>query len=255
MFKNEKRYLQEWIDFHLLNGFEHLYMYDNGSNDNPLEIIQKYVDKGVVTYTKWEVFPPRFSAREHYWKNYYNESYWTAFLDIDEFLFCVDPNVKFIDKIKEYEDFPGIEVNWYCYGDSNNKNYEDKPVIERFTKRAEKNYKINLHVKHISKTNCISDCNNPHFFVYKHNESNVNEKKEKNSGPFSKNVCGEIFRINHYHTKSEEEFFNFKFNKNEENRKTPNREYYIDYNLNSNKEEDKILYRYLEQLKNVDKLY
>jgi hypothetical protein len=49
VFKNETTNLKEWVDHYLWQGARHLYMCDNGSTDNPLSILQPYVDKGLVT--------------------------------------------------------------------------------------------------------------------------------------------------------------------------------------------------------------
>ena len=252
MFRNEKIYLKEWIDFHLNIGFEHIYLYDNLSTDNPLEILEEYISKNKVTYIKWDINYPKFTAREHFFKNYNNETYWCAFLDIDEFLFCVDPNDKIIEKIKDYEKFPGLAINWYCYGDSGEEHYKNKYVIERFIKRAEKEYHINFHTKQIAKVNNILACENPHYFIYKYKEYAVNENKGRIEGAFTDKVYGDIFRINHYHSKSKEEFFNIKHNKNEANRSIASLDYYNSYNTDSNLIEDKILHRYLEEIKNAN---
>lgn len=252
MFKNEKIYLKEWIDFHFLVGFDHIYMYDNGSTDNPLQVLQKYIDEKKITYIPWNIYPPYFSARENFFEKFFEECTWAAFIDIDEFIFCVDENIKIKEKIKEYEDYSGISVNWICYGDSEEEKYSNDLVIERFVKRSTDDNKINLHVKPIAKLKNIKSCTNPHFFEYKNDEFSVNEKKEKIQGPYSEYFSCDIFRINHYHTKSKEEFFNLKMNKNEFGRDKPSLEYYKSYNLEANKIEDKILHRYLEKLKNVD---
>jgi hypothetical protein len=61
MFKNQRRWLREWIEFNLLVGIEHFIIYDNESTDLPLEILQPYIDQGYVTYIPWppqEVPPP-----------------------------------------------------------------------------------------------------------------------------------------------------------------------------------------------------
>lgn len=47
--KNEK-YIQEWIEYHLLVGVQHFYIYDNESTDGLKDRIQKYIDDGIVTY-------------------------------------------------------------------------------------------------------------------------------------------------------------------------------------------------------------
>lgn len=48
--KNEAPYIKEWLDYHLLAGVNHFYIYDNDSSDNQKEVLQPYVDAGIVTY-------------------------------------------------------------------------------------------------------------------------------------------------------------------------------------------------------------
>ena len=52
--KNEAPYIKEWIDYHLLAGVDHFYLYDNESEDNLKEILQPYIDINIVDY---EFFP------------------------------------------------------------------------------------------------------------------------------------------------------------------------------------------------------
>jgi hypothetical protein len=56
MFKDKRRYLREWIEFHRITGVGHFLLYDNGSEDSPLDVLQPYIDEGVVTYSIW---PPK----------------------------------------------------------------------------------------------------------------------------------------------------------------------------------------------------
>ena len=39
IFKNEGRYLDEWLAYHLLAGVEHFYLYNNDSSDNYKEVL------------------------------------------------------------------------------------------------------------------------------------------------------------------------------------------------------------------------
>ena len=48
--KNEKPYLKEWLEYHLLQGVEHFYLCDNGSTDGTDAYLEPYVAKGVITY-------------------------------------------------------------------------------------------------------------------------------------------------------------------------------------------------------------
>lgn len=49
VFQNEEKFLKEWLEYHLLIGVEHFYLYDNGSRDRLLDVIRPYIEKGVVT--------------------------------------------------------------------------------------------------------------------------------------------------------------------------------------------------------------
>ena len=43
--KNEAEYIKEWIDFHLLVGFDKIILYDNESNDNLKQKLENYIKK------------------------------------------------------------------------------------------------------------------------------------------------------------------------------------------------------------------
>jgi Glycosyltransferase family 92 len=56
MLRNQRRWLREWIEFNLMMGVDHFIIYDNDSTDQPLEILQHYIDRGYITYIPW---PPK----------------------------------------------------------------------------------------------------------------------------------------------------------------------------------------------------
>ena len=43
IFKDEAPYLREWLDYHLLAGVEHFYLYNNDSTDDYAEMLKPYV--------------------------------------------------------------------------------------------------------------------------------------------------------------------------------------------------------------------
>ena len=43
IFKDEGKYLKEWLDYHLLAGVEHFYLYNNDSSDDYQEVLAPYV--------------------------------------------------------------------------------------------------------------------------------------------------------------------------------------------------------------------
>ena len=48
--KDMGEYLEEWINFYLLQGVEYFVIYDFGSKDHTPEIIQPYIKRGIVEY-------------------------------------------------------------------------------------------------------------------------------------------------------------------------------------------------------------
>lgn len=49
IFKNEAKYLKEWIDYHLIVGVDHFYLYNNYSDDNYEKVLKPYIQRQLVT--------------------------------------------------------------------------------------------------------------------------------------------------------------------------------------------------------------
>jgi len=129
-FKDEEKYIREWVEYHKLIGVEHFYLYDNGSRDFSRGILDPYVKEGLVTLIHWSDRMPfrleeeaathwalstQIPAYEHATKwEAYKETEWLAFLEIDEFLVPVSGH-SLGDVLKEYQDFPGINLSCDCY--------------------------------------------------------------------------------------------------------------------------------------------
>lgn len=49
MFRDEARFLKEFIEYHLMLGVEHFYLLNHRSQDNYADVLQPYINKGLVT--------------------------------------------------------------------------------------------------------------------------------------------------------------------------------------------------------------
>ena len=49
IFKNESHILQEWIEHYLIRGIEHIYLINDFSNDNYMEILNPYIEENKIT--------------------------------------------------------------------------------------------------------------------------------------------------------------------------------------------------------------
>ena len=87
--KNEGHYLKEWLDYHLLAGVDHFYLYDNDSPDNQAEVAKPYVEAGLVDYIP---FPgDGVSTQLRFYndaiKRFRFQNRYLAFIDCDEFIY------------------------------------------------------------------------------------------------------------------------------------------------------------------------
>ena len=85
--KCEGPYLKEWLDYHLLAGVDHFYLYDNESPDNQAEVAAPYVAAGLVDYIPYPGQLKQKPAYNDAIKNFKFQSRYMAFIDGDEFIF------------------------------------------------------------------------------------------------------------------------------------------------------------------------
>lgn len=132
IFKNESDFLQEWIEYHLLIGIEHFYLYDNESEDKPENVLQPYIDRGIVSLKPWAGKHAQMSAYKDFYDSYRDETQWVSFLDIDEFI-CPNNKTNIRDWLKTYRKYPAILIYWKMFGTSGQMRHDaTKLVIEQY---------------------------------------------------------------------------------------------------------------------------
>ena len=85
--KCEGPYLKEWLDYHLMAGVDHFYIYDNESPDNQAEVAKPYVEAGLVTYIPFPGKSRQVRAYNDAINKFKLQSRYIAFIDCDEFIF------------------------------------------------------------------------------------------------------------------------------------------------------------------------
>ncbi len=87
IFRDEARYLAEWVTFHRVQGVERFYLYDNLSTDDWRSELEPEIAAGIVEVRHWPDVPGQASAYEDCLRRHRTDTRWIAFIDIDEFLF------------------------------------------------------------------------------------------------------------------------------------------------------------------------
>ncbi len=207
--KNEAPYIKEWIEYHKMLGVDRFYLYDNESDDNLKEVLQPYIDSGLVYYHLIKGKCVQNPAYRDAVYKYKEQTTWMAFIDIDEFILPLEKD-SIPEFLKDYEKYSGVGINWVMF-DSNG--HIEKPkenyglvIANYFKTHSEDNLKVNMHIKTIANPREILSVPNPHFCYYKNNKLTVDENKKVIYGPFTDSHNASKIRINHYYCKSKEEY-------------------------------------------------
>ena len=199
--KNEGPYLKEWLDYHILVGVEKFYLYDNESTDNTTEILKPYIKKGIVEYNYIEGKSKQYTAYVDILKKHSWDTKWIALIDLDEFIVPVQHKTipEFLSTLPK--NCSNLVMTWVLYGSSGHETKPDGLVME--------NYK-----NHRKKTSGVKSIINPRFvseikihvctvagFIMDENGKKLGRIDQTNNPPTISKI-----RVNHYVTKSREEF-------------------------------------------------
>lgn len=222
IFQDEAIWMPEWIEFHEKQGVEHFYLYNNLSGDHYKEVLQSYVDKGLVTLIEWPKTSSSIngfnqaqtSAYQDCLNKIASEAKWCAIIDIDEFLFSVDGR-PFVKALNDYDKFQGVAINWVCYGSSGvQKIPEGKRLIDTLLMRSPIDHVNNRFVKCVVKPEYVISCDSPHYCFLKPSARCVNENGENHGTKIrSKKVSVNKLRINHYWSRDLDFFYNVKIDR------------------------------------------
>ena len=216
--KDEAEYIEEWLQFHIFMGIEHFYIYDNNSSDDTAKILKEYEKRGLVTYIFWPGICQQIPAYSNAINSFKNDSIYIAFIDVDEFLFSPTGNKIFdeLDQIwnqyKEsynplFEKKPAaIGVNWRRYGTSFYTDRPDDLVIKRFIFRSRDNEGNDITIKSICNPRAVVRMSGAHHAKFLPGFCCISEYGSEIPGPFFRDGRCQRLRINHYVSKSEEEF-------------------------------------------------
>ena len=257
--KNASRYIEEWINYHRIVGVEKFYIYDNESNDNLKEVLKPYIKSGIVEYFYWPGKKQQLAVYNDGLKRSRLTSKYVAFIDDDEFI--VPMNGKTIRDVLEELDLKapvaGLLVPWWFYGSRETENTSiNDLVIERFKFHGKISNEVKVLVKSIVNPRLVYSANYVHTFYYIKNFYAVDENKNCILGTVWLFNDVHKIRINHYHTKSLDEFLKKKSRGDAfygEYSKANTVKYFDDCSKACNVIEDDLMEKYVEPIKRMIK--
>jgi hypothetical protein len=212
IFRDDARFLKEWIEFHRLVGIEHFWLFNNLSQDDYMEVLRPYIEEGTVELIDW----PYESKDQRQWEHIQNTSYeegirrsigktkWLAFIDTDEFLFSVKSD-QLLNVLRKFEKYGGVCANWQMYGTSGVKHIPDNELmIDKLICKAPTEFWKNQFIKTIVRPERVHKVLHAHYPVYLEGFYTVNTDKKQVNRFKSDKVLIDQLRINHYWTRDED---------------------------------------------------
>lgn len=208
--KNEAPYLKEWIEYHKLLGVTRFYIYDNESSDSIKKVLREYIINKEVVYKRYPGKAMQCLAYNDAMNKYKNRTKYMAFIDIDEFIAIRNSNEtvkEIIESVFEKDKrVAGLAMHWKIFGSSNLCKKPEGLVISNYLRRAKEKFEINGHIKTICNPRYCSGIGNPHYPKYVIGHYCVDDSNNRVDGAFSDEFSFEKIWVNHYFTKSREEW-------------------------------------------------
>lgn len=207
IFQNEAPWLKEWIEYYKLIGADHMLFYNNESTDNFREVLDPYIQDGLVEVIDYPnrptknnlhgwVYATQVTAYRDALRRMKGKTKWMAFVDTDEFIVPHHTDT-LLEALKPFEGIGGVALNWTCFG---HNNLEEIPkgslLIECLTKRNALDDPLNHYTKVVVQPEYVNRIHSPHFVQMKKGRSLVHTDLKKLSHPNT--FSFELISINHY---------------------------------------------------------
>jgi len=135
MAKLENLYVEEFVEYYVKLGIDHIFIYDD-NDPNTERIIDAIDDKYKPKVTTYENIKGKINCQSDAYTNCYHtnmkEYDWFLMIDLDEFLFIVNDTLKNYLSKEIYNKCDFIKFNWATANDNNLLYYDSRPLLERF---------------------------------------------------------------------------------------------------------------------------
>lgn len=205
--RNEHLDIAEWVAHYIGIGADRLIIYDDGSDDGTLELLNKLAEHFPIDIVPWKTEEKnhQIAAYTNCLKRFGPEFDWIGFFDADEFL-IPPPGASLPQLLERHKDHDAFSLNWLIFGSSGVANTNGHLVMEAFTHRAETQFNVNHHVKTFVKPNTVQRVVNGHYFegpkIWSDVLGQTIEWKSPGVVPTGNVVLGD-WRLHHYMVRSD----------------------------------------------------
>lgn len=201
-FRDEARFLAEWLDYYVAAGVDHFYLYNNFSKDDFQSVLAPYIAGGKVTLIDWPRAPASPDAENDCIRRTIGRFDWVGFFDADEFAVIADGRA-IPDFLADYPDACGLALHNFHFGSNGHKNRPQGWVIDAYTRR---DANANIHFKMLVRPDKVTRNRNSHNFYYRGGRWAVNEEGRPVCGSLDDRPSTKRAWLNHYLYKSLEDY-------------------------------------------------
>ena len=202
--RDEARYLGEFIEYYLAAGIDHFFFYEKLSKDRFHDVLDPYIDRGIATLNEdWPHVPVSPAAEQDCILQCVGRFAWVGFIDADEFVVIKDGR-SIGEFLTGYTQYPAVALHWRGFGSNGHMKRPAGPVIIEYNRRERA---PNRHVKCFVQPSSAAAYRNSHSWYYRGMRTAVNELRRPVLGSISLPPTAETAWINHYHHKSDEDYF------------------------------------------------
>jgi hypothetical protein len=227
LFRDEAKFLKEWIEYHRMVGVDHFWLYNDRSVDNWEEVLHPYIESGLVEVIEWNkpptvpLFPQwQIEAYQDGLKKARHNTKWLAFIDVDEFILPMQDKTVVDCLNNHYSDCSSVYVSWRNFGTSNVYLSPGDPILFRLNRCSLRAHSRNTSGKSIVRPHqvIIDKCWSPHFLVMHPTAVYMNGNRnqlylEGSELKLDGKHCDKYIRINHYAMRDENFYQNVRLPK------------------------------------------
>ena len=205
LMKFEETYVDEWITYHKLLGFNHIHIMENGDNMTDKMKLLPDIYGNLVSVEHYPGIEIQAKSYQSCAKRYNQTGHWIAFIDSDEFIMLRKHHSinDFIQEIALIAD--SVSIHRVIFGSNHLKYYQNLPVLMRFTRRGTS---IDNMMKTIAHAPSIKEARVHASVMHREQrrvDANGNRVGDLSAGTH-RNKKENVAVIYHYRMKSEEEY-------------------------------------------------
>ncbi len=209
--KQENLYVKEFVEHYKKYGVDKIFIYDNNDLNGEFfeDVISNYILNGYVKIINFRGQQKiQLKAMNDCYKNNFLKYDWFLFYDMDEFIFLKDIlDIKNFLNQTIFDECKVILLNWVLRSDNELLYYDNRSLFTRFKKRGKKIINA-IDVKPILRGSILTKINDAHQINNRLKKCDGFGRKKYFDGIHDKKPDYEFYYLNHFYSKSTEEFVN-----------------------------------------------